>query len=88
MKKLFHWLVESRRPLHVTAGTSIATLTLLLCALTNCSNTAIAANTLWTSLVASLSAEFKDYDHNDKFDWLDVLATMIPSIIISLVILL
>lgn len=81
MKKLFHWLVESRRPLHLAAGLAIALATLYLCVFLNCSDAAVVTLTLWTAL----SAEYKDYDHGDKFDWLDILATIIPAIILSII---
>lgn len=85
MKKLFQWLIESRRPLHLAAGLAIALATLYLCVFLNCSDAAVVTLTLWTTLIAALSAEYKDYDHGDKFDWLDILATIIPAIILSII---
>ena len=80
MKKLFNWLIESNRLKHIAAGAVITATTSLLTAFFVCDLCLIANNCFYVSLVAGLSVEYKDHLYGNKFDWLDVLATINPSL--------
>lgn len=80
MKKLFSWLLESNRLKHLAAGAIITASTSLLTALFVCDLILIANNCVYVALVAGLSVEYKDHLYGNKFDWLDVLSTVLPSL--------
>lgn len=83
MKKLFTWIFDSNRPKHMLVGLGLTITTIILCFLLSCNLPTICIMPIWVSLVAGISADFKDYQHGDLFDILDVLATILPSIVIS-----
>lgn len=80
MKKIFSWLIESNRLKHLAAGAIITASTSLLTALLVCDLYAIAAMCLWTSIVAGVSVEVKDARWGGQFDWLDIVATILPAL--------
>ena len=90
--KLFSWLSESGRHLHFLAGAVITAATfVLLGILTEVAQLPEDIEPLlydmapymcvWTSLVAGFSVEVKDERWGGKLDLLDVLATMLPSLV-------
>ena len=90
--KLFAWLFVSNRNLHLLAGAVITAATfVLLGILTEVAHLPEEIEPMmydmapymcvWTSLVAGFSVEVKDERWGGKLDWLDVLATMLPSLI-------
>ena len=80
MKKKFSWFIESNRLKHLAAGAIITATTSLLTAFFVCDLCLIANNCFYVSLVAGLSVEYKDHLYGNKFDWLDVLSTVLPSL--------
>lgn len=86
IKKLFTWIFESNRLKHLLVGLGLTIATIILCWMLCCNIQTIITMPVWVSLVAGISADFKDYQHGGLFDILDVLATTLPSIIISLII--
>lgn len=86
MKKLYSWLLESNRLAHLAAGLLVIIYTMAFCILIDTTLTQMAWLTLWGSLIAGISAEVKDLQHKDKFDVLDILATILPSIIVLILV--
>lgn len=80
MKKIFSWLIESNRLKHLAAGAIILATTFFLTAILGCDYYVIAAMSLWTSIVAGVSVEVKDSRWGGQFDWLDILATILPAL--------
>jgi hypothetical protein len=76
-----NWLKESNHNKHLIAGLIILTISLLLVyTLTkNDYATLIISNFVVAACMAT--AEYKDKLYGGKFDWEDILAGMIPSII-------
>ena len=102
-KKNFGWLKESNRPLHMQAGFACFALTLLVIMFgmtfaegnliieETLANRLLVVHTLiadWTVFLAMCTCEFVQSRAGGKWDWLDVLAGMVPPIIITLVIML
>ena len=78
-----NWLFNSNRYKHFAAGALIEFMTVGLIASFVNSATAVIIIPFWTTFVAALSVECKDKLWGGKFDWLDVLATILPSLIFA-----
>lgn len=87
MKKLFSWLFESNRPMHMVAGLLVFLFTEFICLLLRTTVMKMAWLGVWAAFVAGFSAEVKDVQHKDKFDVLDILATMLFPILALVLIL-
>lgn len=87
MKKLFTWLLESNRPAHLAAGLMVIIYTAAFCILIDTTLTQMAWLTLWGASIAGISAEVKDLQAKNKFDLLDILATLLFPIILLVIIL-
>lgn len=74
-----NWLLNSNRYKHFAAGAVITATTSLLTAFFACDLCLIAYNCFYVSLVAGLSVEYKDHLYGNRFDWLDVLSTVLPA---------
>lgn len=75
-----NWLFNSNRRKHFAAGALIEFMTVGLIASFVNSVTAIIIIPFWTTFVAAISVECKDKLWGGKFDWLDVLATILTSL--------
>ena len=85
--KLFTWILESNRPVHVAAGLIILAFCLTVCMFLNIDLWKSAVIAVMGSLIGGVSADVKDLQHGGKFDCLDVLATILPSIIFLILVL-
>lgn len=75
------WLKDSNRPKHLAAGLQVYVVTIVLIALLYVYDLRADVVGIYVSAVAGFVAEFKDRLHNTKFDPLDLLATVLPSLV-------
>lgn len=81
--KLLNWLTESNRMLHMAAGFLIMVATVAYMALVTKDLLLIAVTCYWTCTVAGVSVEVKDERWGGKYDWLDAFATVLPSLLFA-----
>lgn len=85
LQKLFGWVKISNRPKHLVAGTLIFITMMIQGVVLDIRIGDVAVMAFSTVLIAALSVEYKDMLWGGKFDWLDVLATVLVPGVIALV---
>lgn len=80
MRIRMKWLEESNRYKHLTAGGVVAVMTAAITLIIfGCDMLGTSVMSLYVTIVAAVSVEYKDKLWGGRFDWLDILATcLIP----------
>lgn len=78
MKKIIQWIKESNHYKHIICVGVVAIIAYIM-QLLNCPIEIIVGG------VAAVSLEYKDYAHGGKFDWQDIIASMIGAIIVLII---
>lgn len=91
MNKIINWFKQSNRYKHTIAGLLITSLyiTLLNLLFNNSdiqSKVSIVSIALISNFTHMCAVEYKDLLYNSKFDWNDIIAGIIPSVILSIII--
>ena len=79
------WIKESNRWKHLLVGFGIHIFYLLAMLLSMCSSLGLIIIPAITTFLFMAAVEVKDKLGGGKFDWLDILAGIIPSIVISVI---
>lgn len=79
MKNPLHWLTESNRPKHILCGTIAYAVSLVLF-LVILSLPLASLSALYVTAAVAATAEIKDKLWGGTFDWLDLLATILPAL--------
>lgn len=88
IEKYLGWLKDSNRPKHMKCGTLVYTVMLLLCFMLYISLVPSAVIAFVATCIVAMSVDYKDKLWGGKFDWLDVVATILsPGIITFIVVL-
>ena len=78
MKKIIQWIKESNHYKHIIC-VGIVVIIAYIIQLLNCPIEIIVGGAVAVSL------EYKDYAHGGKFDWQDIIASMIGAIIVLII---
>lgn len=78
---------KSNREKHLVAGGLIYAVMLSLCFVLNVQYVKGTIIALVATLIAACAVEYKDKLWGGKFDWLDVVATILVSVVVSAVLL-
>lgn len=82
------WLKDSNRPKHMKCGMLVYTVMLLPCFMLGISLVPSAVIAFVATCIVAMSVDYKDKLWGGKFDWLDVVATiLLPGIITFIVVL-
>ena len=88
IEKYLGWLKDSNRPKHMKCGTLVYTVMLLLCFMLGISLVPSAVIAFVATCIVAMSVDYKDKLWGGKFDWLDVVATiLLPGRITFIVVL-
>ena len=78
MKKIINWIIDSNHYKHIICVGLVAIIAYIMMLL-KCPIEIIVGGAVAVSL------EYKDYAHGGKFDWQDIIASMIGAIIILII---
>lgn len=82
------WLKDSNRPKHMKCGMLVYTVMLLLCFMLGISLVPSDVIAFVATCIVAMAVDYKDKLWGGKFDWLDVVATiLLPGIITFIVVL-
>lgn len=82
------WLKDSNRPKHMKCGTLVYAVMLLLCFMLGISLLPSVVIAFVATCIVAMAVDYKDKLWGGKFDWLDVVATiLLPGIITFIVVL-
>jgi hypothetical protein len=87
IKKYLGWLKDSNRPKHMKAGmlVFIAMLAVCLTLVVGLSPSTVIA--FVATVIVAVAVDYKDKLYGNTFDWLDVLATVLLPVVITLAVL-
>lgn len=77
IKKLFGWLKESNRPKHIKYGLAVFIAMLASCLLLGVTFARSAVIAFIATAIVATAVDYKDHLWGGRFDWLDVVATVI-----------
>lgn len=83
---MYNWLKESNRPYHIVAGTFIFVVSFVGLYRSGFTLNQSLLVALYVTLVAAVTKDYTDYLHGDRFDVLDVLATILIPALLTLII--
>lgn len=82
IKKLFGWLKDSNRPNHIKCGFLVFIAMLATCLVLGVNLASSLVIAFVATCIVATAVDYKDQLWGGKFDWLDVIATvLIPGII-------
>lgn len=79
IEKYLGWLKDSNRPKHMKCGTLVYAVMLLLCFMLGISLVPSAVIAFVATCIVAMAVDYKDKLWGGKFDWLDVVATIISN---------
>lgn len=82
LEKLFGWLKDSNRPKHIKYGLAVFIAMLATCLVLGVTFTRSAIIAFVATAIVAVAVDYKDHLWGGRFDWLDVLATvLLPGVI-------
>lgn len=82
LEKLFGWLKDSNRPKHIKYGLAIFIAMLATCLALGVTFARSAIVAFAATAIVAVAVDYKDHLWGGRFDWLDVIATVIlPGVI-------
>lgn len=80
--KLFGWLKESNRPKHIKYGLAVFIAMLATCLVLGVTFTRSTVIAFVATAIVAVAVDYKDHLWGGRFDWLDVVATiLLPGVI-------
>lgn len=77
LEKLFGWLKNSNRPKHIKYGLAVFIAMLATCLVLGVTFTRSAIIAFAATAIVAVAVDYKDHLWGGRFDWLDVIATVI-----------
>lgn len=77
LEKLFGWLKESNRPKHIKYGLAVFIAMLATCLVLSVTLPRSAMIAFVATAIVAVAVDYKDYLWGGRFDWLDVVATVL-----------
>lgn len=77
LEKLFGWLKESNRPKHIKYGLAVFIAMLATCLVLGVTSTRSTVISFAATAIVAVAVDYKDHLWGGRFDWLDVLATIL-----------
>lgn len=87
INKYLGWLKVSNRPKHMKAGMLVYIAMLAVCLMLSISLPPSVLISFIATCIVAVSVDYKDKLYGNKFDWLDVAATVLLPGVITLIIL-
>lgn len=82
LEKLFGWLKDSNRPKHIKYGLAVFIAMLSTCLVLGVTFTRSAVSAFVATAIVAVAVDYKDHLWGGRFDWLDVIATvLLPGVI-------
>lgn len=87
INKYLGWLKESNRPKHMKAGILVFIAMLAVCLTLGVGLIPSTVIAFVATVIVAVAVDYKDKLYGNTFDWLDVLATVLLPVVITLVVL-
>lgn len=87
IKKYLGWLKDSNRPKHMKAGMLVFIAMLAVCLTLGVELIPSTVIAFVATVIVAVAVDYKDKLYGNTFDWLDVLATVLLPVVITLVVL-
>ena len=87
IKKYLGWLKDSNRPRHMKAGMLVFIAMLAVCLTLGVGLIPSTVIAFVATVIVAVAVDYKDKLYGNTFDWLDVLATVLLPVVITLVVL-
>ena len=87
IKKYLGWLKDSNRPKHMKAGMLVFIAMLAVCLTLGVGLIPSTVIAFVATVIVAVAVDYKDKHYGNTFDWLDVLATVLFPVVITLVVL-
>ena len=87
IKKYLGWLKDSNRPKHMKAGMLVFIAMLAVCLTLGVGLIPSTVIAFVATVIVAVAVDYKDKLYGNTFDWLDVLATVLFPVVITLVVL-
>lgn len=84
LEKLFGWLKDSNRPKHIKYGLAVFIAMLATCLALGVTFARSAIVAFVATAIVAVAVDYKDHLWGGRFDWLDVIATVILPGVITL----
>lgn len=82
IEKYLGWLKDSNRPKHVKCGMLVYIVVLAICMTLSVALISATVIALVATAIVAMAVDYKDKAHGGKFDWLDVVATvLLPGVV-------
>lgn len=85
--KYLGWLKDSNRPKHMKAGMLVFIAMLAVCLTLGVGLIPSTVIAFVATVIVAVAVDYKDKLYGNTFDWLDVLATVLLPVVITLVVL-
>lgn len=87
IKKYLGWLKDSNRPKHMKAGMLVFIAMLAVCLTLGVGLIPSTVIAFVATVIVAVAVDYKDKLYGNTFDWLDVLATVLLPVVITLAVL-
>lgn len=87
IKKYLGWLKDSNRPKHMKAGMLVFIAMLAVCLTLGVGLIPSTVIAFVATVIVAVAVDYKDKLYGNTFDWLDVAATVLLPVVITLVVL-
>ena len=87
IKKYLTWLKDSNRPKHMKAGILVFIVMLAVCLTLGVGLSPSTVIAFVSTVIVAVAVDYKDKLYGNVFDWLDVAATVLLPVVITLAVL-